>query len=85
MQSGFVKVTLSLIVLLLLVIAFRPLSKPETAQAAGSVVQYRVTEIQSAGRAEVENEFITWDGMAGRWSHAQWVPIDPASLRGRQS
>jgi len=57
MQSGFVKVTLSLIVLLLLVIAFRPLSKPETAQAAGSVVQYRVTEIQSAGRAEVENEF----------------------------
>jgi hypothetical protein len=57
MQSGFVKVTLSLIVLLLLVIALRPLSKPETAQAAASVVEYKVIEIQSGGRAEIENEF----------------------------
>jgi hypothetical protein len=61
MQSGFVKVTLSLIVLLLLVIAFRPLSKPETAQAAASVVQYKILEIQigaAAGAAtEVEKEF----------------------------
>ena len=57
MQDGFVKVTLALIVLLLFVIAFRPFSRPETAQAAASVVQYKVTEIQSGGRAEIENEF----------------------------
>ena len=57
MQSGFVKVALSLIVLLLFVIAFKPLSKPPTAQAAASVVQYKVTETQSGGRAEIENEF----------------------------
>jgi len=61
MQSGFVKVTLSLIVLLLLVIAFRPLSKPETAHAAASVVQYKIVEIQIGGAAGaapvVENEF----------------------------
>ena len=57
MQSGFVKVALSIIVLLLFVIAFRPLSKPQTAQAAASVVQYKVTVIQSGGSAEVENYF----------------------------
>jgi hypothetical protein len=65
MQSGFVKVTLSLIVLLLLVIAFRPLSKPETAHAAASVVEYKVTEIQSGGVLKLKTILITWDGMAG--------------------
>jgi hypothetical protein len=44
MQSRFGRICLSLIVLLLLVIACRPLFEPETAKAAGPV-QYKVVAV----------------------------------------